>query len=147
LVHDENTAANNNSEVGSIAAMAQDILILLLPYLPQNDSQALFNLCLTPQVLTGKDSGVQKRGYKILARLIDKDKVEVDILVVLETIDKFLEGLTPAAKKVIRSQCHQVLLLTNSTGSFQLFIHIDTPSTTVGSSHHIGNNSRSRARD
>ena len=98
--------ANTDSKAGSTAAMAQDILILLLPYLPRNDSQALFSLCLTQQVLTGKDSGVQKRGYKILTRLIDNDKVEVDIPVVLETTDNFLEGLTPAAKKVIRSQCY-----------------------------------------
>lgn len=127
--------------------MAQDILILLLPYLPRNDAQTLFDLCLTPQVLSGKDSGVQKRGYKILTKLIDKDKVETDILIVLEKLDKLLEGLTPAAKKVIRYQCYPVLLLTSSIGSFQLFVRFNTSSTIIGSSHDINNNPRSRARD
>lgn len=80
--------------------MTQDILVLLLPHLSKTDAKALFEFCLTPGVLSGKDNGVQKRGYKILAKLIESEKVEVDMLFVLEKLDELAEGLTPAAKKV-----------------------------------------------
>jgi ribosomal RNA-processing protein 12 len=80
--------------------MTQDILILLLPYLSQADAQALFNLCLNSEVISGKDNGVQKRGYKILAKLLEEDRVEVDIIAVLKTLDELSVGLTSAAKKV-----------------------------------------------
>ncbi|KXN91076.1 Ribosomal RNA-processing protein 12 [Leucoagaricus sp. SymC.cos] len=93
------TTANVSSEAGSAIAMTQDILILLLPYLSQSDSKALFEFCLTPEVLSGKDNGVQKRGYKILAKLVETKKVDVDILIVLKKLDELLEGMTPAAKK------------------------------------------------
>lgn len=80
--------------------MTQDILILLLPYLSATDAKALFELCLTAEVLTSKDNGAQKRGYKILARLLESGKVDVDVVTVLKTLDGLLEGLNPAAKKV-----------------------------------------------
>lgn len=94
------TTANLSSEAGSATAMTQDILILLLPYLSQADATALFETCLTPEVLSGKDNGVQKRGYKILAKLMESGKIDVDVGVVLQKLDKLLDGLTSAAKKV-----------------------------------------------
>ncbi|KAF9453999.1 NUC173-domain-containing protein [Macrolepiota fuliginosa MF-IS2] len=93
------TTANSSSEAGNATAMTQDILVLLLPYLSRADANALFEFCLTPEVLSGRDNGVQKRGYKILAKLAESKKVDVDVVAILKKLDELLEGLTPAAKK------------------------------------------------
>ncbi|KAJ7268814.1 ribosomal RNA-processing protein 12 [Mycena haematopus] len=96
------TAHPNRSssiEGGSEAATTQDLVILLLPNLSRADAQQLFQLCLSAQVLCAKDNGVQKRGYKILARLIESQKVDVDAEMVLKQLDTLADGLTPAAKK------------------------------------------------
>jgi len=93
-----NTTAQ--SEVANLTATAQDILVLLLPYMSKKDAQALFELCLTQEVLSGKDNGIQKRGYKILARLVEADKVQVEAEDALKRLDELVAGLLPAAKKV-----------------------------------------------
>ena len=81
--------------------MTQDILLLLLPYLSPGDDKALFQLSFSREVLLSQDNGVQKRGYKILARLIEKRKDLVeDVPALLERIDELLEGVSQAAKKV-----------------------------------------------
>ena len=79
---------------------AQDILVLLLPTLSTADCQALFELCLASDVLSCKDNGAQKRGYKILSKLVDSEKVKVNAEVILKRLDEMTVGLTPAAKKV-----------------------------------------------
>ncbi|KAF7306090.1 rRNA processing protein [Mycena chlorophos] len=86
-------------EGGSEAATTQDLILLLLPYLASSDAQQLFQLCLSTTVLCAKDNGVQKRGYKILARLVETQKVSIDVEPVLKQLDELLEGITPAAKK------------------------------------------------
>lgn len=91
---------NSNNDAGSVTATTQDILILLLPYLSSTDATALFQLCLSAEVLGGKDNGVQKRGYKILAKLVESGKITVDAETVLHTLDELADGLAPAAKKV-----------------------------------------------
>ena len=83
-----------------VTTTTQDILILLLPYLSPSASTALFDLCLTNDVLGGKENGVQKRGYKILTKLIECRKVVTDAEVTLRKLDAFLANLMPAAKKV-----------------------------------------------
>ncbi|KAF9482107.1 NUC173-domain-containing protein [Pholiota conissans] len=85
--------------IGNVTATAQDILVLLLPTLPKADSQTLFELCLSPEVLSSKDNGVQKRGYKILSKLVDGGKVTVNAEVVIRSLDEMTENLAPAAKK------------------------------------------------
>ncbi|KAJ6625900.1 armadillo-type protein [Mycena sp. CBHHK59/15] len=91
---------NSSIEGGSEAATTQDLVLLLLPNLSPADGQQLFQLCLSAQVLSAKDNGVQKRGYKILTRLIESGKVTVDAVVVLKQLDEVADGLAPAAKKV-----------------------------------------------
>lgn len=91
---------NGSIEGGSEAATTQDLVILLLPHLSRADAQQLFQLCLSAQVLSARDNGVQKRGYKILTRLIESQKVVVDAEVVLKQLDELGDGLAPAAKKV-----------------------------------------------
>jgi ribosomal RNA-processing protein 12 len=81
--------------------MTQDILILLLALpLCSTDATALFQACLSSEILGSKDNGVQKRGYKILAKLADSGKVAIDAENILGRLDELAEGLSPAAKKV-----------------------------------------------
>jgi ribosomal RNA-processing protein 12 len=96
-------AARKGPTIGStdnMAATFQDILIFLLKNLGPTESTSLFDLCLSPEVLSGKDNGVQKRGYKILTKLVVNGKVPIDAETILRKMDDLTEGLTPAAKKV-----------------------------------------------
>ena len=94
------TQLKGDKEVGKVTTTTQDILILLLPYLSPSASATLFDLCLTADVLGGKDTGVQKRGYKILTKLVESRKVTIDAEVTLRQLDELVTNLTPAAKKV-----------------------------------------------
>ncbi|KAF4621075.1 hypothetical protein D9613_000384 [Agrocybe pediades] len=86
-------------DIGNMTTTAQDILILLLPNLSVADSESLFALTLSAEVLTCKDNGVQKRGYKILAKLVENGKLTIDAEAVLRKLDDLTEGITAAAKK------------------------------------------------
>ena len=90
----------HDKDAGKVTTTTQDILILLLPYLSPSASAALFDLCLTNEILGGKDNGVQKRGYKILTKLVEGRKVVIDAEVTLRKLDTFVSCLMPAAKKV-----------------------------------------------
>ena len=57
---------------------AEDLLLLLLPYLKQSQCSSLFSTCLDKTVIGSKEGGIQKRGYKILTKLVDGKLVEVD---------------------------------------------------------------------
>jgi ribosomal RNA-processing protein 12 len=81
-------------------AMTQDILLILLPFLSSSDATALFELVLSAKVLSNSDNGVQKRGYKILSRLVDSDRAVLNIEDVLHRLEVVSDGLASAAKKV-----------------------------------------------
>ena len=89
----------------SLAAMALDLIALTVPYLSPADSTSLFALCLTGEVLESKDNGTQKRGYKVLGKLVESGKVKLDAQSVLQQLDKLLDGLAAAAKKVSDRMC------------------------------------------
>ncbi|KAG2119918.1 NUC173 domain-containing protein [Suillus discolor] len=76
------------SDNGNTTAMMEDLLILLLPFLDTQDVAALFSTCLAQEVLCHKDNGVQKRGYKILAKLLEHGKVEEDALQTFQRLDE-----------------------------------------------------------
>ncbi|KAF6760152.1 ribosomal RNA-processing protein 12 [Ephemerocybe angulata] len=98
----QETARPNNtaqSENANLTATAQDILILLLPYMSASDAGSLFELCMAPEVLSGKDNGIQKRGYKVLAKLVEGGKIAPSSEEVLKRLDELVDGLLPAAKK------------------------------------------------
>lgn len=80
--------------------MSLDLVLLTLPYLSSTDANSLFTLCLTAEILEAKDNAVQKRGYKILGKLIESGKIQIDAEAVLQQLDKLLDGLSSAAKKV-----------------------------------------------
>lgn len=101
--------------------MTLDLLVLLLPYLPSAEASALFESCLSGELLESKDNAVQKRAYKILAKLMEVGKVSVDAQSVLQKLDGFLDGLSPAAKKVrppfVRAPEHQLTYTLPRIGS------------------------------
>ncbi|KAF9501928.1 ribosomal RNA-processing protein 12 [Pleurotus eryngii] len=90
---------NLQSSQANVTTMTEDILVLLLPYLSSVDSAALFEFCLSPDVIGARDNGIQKRGYKILARLTDRGKFPVNAEDVLQRLDAVSNKLTSAAKK------------------------------------------------
>lgn len=87
-------------EQSSPTTMSLDLILLTLPYLSSADANSLFTLCLTTEILEAKDNAVQKRGYKILGKIIESGKIQIDAEAVLKQLDKFLDGLSSAAKKV-----------------------------------------------
>ncbi|OBZ70964.1 Ribosomal RNA-processing protein 12 [Grifola frondosa] len=91
--------SNGPNSPGSVTAVTQDLLLLVLPHLSSADASALFSLYLGSDVLESKDNGVQKRGYKILAKLVESGKVAVDAESVIQKLEKLLDGLLAAAKK------------------------------------------------
>jgi len=84
--------------------MSQDLLQILLPYLGDKDAQTLFELSMMGDVLENKDTGVQKRGYKILGKLVDSGKIEVTPENFIQQLEGRVDGVSAAAKKV----CAQV---------------------------------------
>lgn len=86
--------------------MSQDLLQILLPYLGDEDAQTLFALSSTGGVLESRSAGVQKRGYKILTKLVDSGKIQVTPENFIRQLEGGVDGVTAAAKKV----CTQVHL-------------------------------------
>ena len=97
--------ASGVKDAENFTAVTQDLLLLVLPHLSSVDATALFDLCLQSEVLESKDNGVQKRGYKILAKLVEGQKATVDAEAVIRRLDGMVDGLAAAAKKVRCSTC------------------------------------------
>ena len=89
----------SSSDAG-IVSMTLDILVLLLPFLSIQDASELFDAIFSEEVLTNPDNGVQKRGYKTLARLVEGGKLPLDAEILIKRLDELSDGLSPAAKKV-----------------------------------------------
>ena len=81
--------------------MTMDILVLLLPYLSAQDVSELFDAIFSEEVLANPDNAVQKRAYKILARLVEGGKLPIDAERLFRRLDELSDGLSSAAKKVI----------------------------------------------
>lgn len=93
------TAAPDVQQNANVTTMTQDLLILLLPCLEAQEMSSLVQICMSNEVLCCKDNGVQKRGYKILAKVLSSGKIQSDTLETLQQLDSFATGLSPAAKK------------------------------------------------
>ena len=83
-----------------VVTMTQDLLQVLLPYLRGKDAQTLFELSSTEGVLENKDTGVQKRGYKILGKLVESGKIEVAPENFIQLLEGRVDGVSAAAKRV-----------------------------------------------
>ena len=102
------TAASSKSGMNAtgdgIVMMTQDLLQILLPYLGHKDAQTLFEFSSTSDVLESRDTGVQKRGYKILTKLVDCGKVQLTPENLIQQLESRVDGVAAAAKRV----CAQV---------------------------------------
>lgn len=91
-----------NSDRDGVVTMTQDLLQILLPFLGDKDAQTLFELSSVESVLENKDAGIQKRGYKILSKLVDGGKVQVSPEDFMQQLESRVDGVSAAAKKVCR---------------------------------------------
>jgi ribosomal RNA-processing protein 12 len=92
--------ARGSTDTSSITSMTLDILVLLLPHLSIQDASELFDAIFSEEVLVNADNGVQKRGYKILARLAEGGKMPPDAEPLIKRLEELSDRLSPAAKKV-----------------------------------------------
>ncbi|KAF5393513.1 hypothetical protein D9757_000788 [Collybiopsis confluens] len=83
----------------STVVTALDLILLILPYLSSVDRTALFSICLSPAILCAKDNAIQKRGYKVLTKLIFVGKMTLDAEAVIRELDALSDALNSAAKK------------------------------------------------
>ena len=95
-----------NANGDGVVTMTQDLLQILLPYLGDKDAQTLFELSSTGDVLESRDTGAQKRGYKIITKLVDCGKIQVTPEDLIQQLEGRVDGVTAAAKRV----CAQVAL-------------------------------------
>jgi ribosomal RNA-processing protein 12 len=105
LKNPRNTRGSTNT--GGVISMTMDILVLLLPYLSTQDASELFYAIFSEEVLVNPDNGVQKRGYKILARLVKGGKVSPDAELSIKRLGELSDRLSPAAKKVNPTISHK----------------------------------------
>jgi ribosomal RNA-processing protein 12 len=90
---------SQGSSEGTTVTMAQDLILLLVPYLESDDAEKLFTSILSLDVLILKDNGVQKRAYKTLAKIAEKSSFNIDVTQTIQKLDAFSDGLMSAAKK------------------------------------------------
>jgi len=90
-----------STDSSSTISMTLDILVLLLPYLSTRDASELFDTIFSEEVLVNPDNAVQKRAYKILARLVEGGKLPIDAEQLFKRLDELSDRLSAAAKKVI----------------------------------------------
>lgn len=83
----------------TVIASLQDILVVLVPHLSEKDAQLIFTLCLSPELLKSNDNGVQKRAYKVLTKLVQSGKLQLDVEKLFAQMDEVAEDALPAAKK------------------------------------------------
>jgi ribosomal RNA-processing protein 12 len=92
--------SRTSTNAGSVTSMTQDILFFLLPYLSTQNASELFDATFSNEVLVNADNAVQKRGYKILARLVESGKLSLDAEQLFKQLGELSDGLSSAAKKV-----------------------------------------------
>jgi ribosomal RNA-processing protein 12 len=111
--------------------MTLDILVLLLPYLSAQDASELFDAIFSEEVLANPDNAVQKRAYKILARLVEGGKLPIDAEQLFKRLDELSDGLSSAAKKVILTiscnlECNSSVHRTGSIATICKFTSFDS---------------------
>ena len=89
-----------NIDREGVVTMTQDLLQVLLPYLGEKDAQTFFELSITEDVLENKDAGVQKRGYKVLNKLVESGKIKITPEDFIQKLEGKVDGVSAAAKKV-----------------------------------------------
>ena len=86
----------------NVTLTTQDLLLLLLPWLPSGECEELWRLCVSTAVIGNADAGVQKRGYRILSKLVQGGKL-VGVLDAETTLQRLIEradNVGAAARRV-----------------------------------------------
>lgn len=90
----------NAPEGVAVLQATEDLLLLLLPYLSKTDGNALFAICISPEMLGHWDGGVQKRCYRLLARLVEGGRATIDAEAAMKQLLDQAQSVAPAAKRV-----------------------------------------------
>ncbi len=82
-----------------------DLLIIFVPYLPTTQSETLFSATATVTMLEHSDATLQKKSYRVLARLIEAGKVGdlvkgENLEELVKKLDEVGRGLGPGAQRV-----------------------------------------------
>jgi len=80
-----------------------DLLIVFVPYLPPTQSTSLFNAIATPAMLEHSDATVQKKSYRLLKRLLENGKLNVEgkeLETFVEKLNAVGGGVGPGAQRV-----------------------------------------------
>ena len=98
----KNLSKTAASDVPNVTLMAQDLLVLLLPCLSTADCKALWDLCASNAVVGNADAGIQKRGYRIMSKLVQSRRMDgrLDIEAVLSQLEEVAVGVGGPAKRV-----------------------------------------------
>ncbi|KAH9931181.1 ribosomal RNA-processing protein 12 [Epithele typhae] len=91
LAKAQTSASGKGPASDSMVVVTQDLLLLVIPYLSSEDATALFDMCLSSEVLESKET--------ILARLVESEKVAADAAAVFQKLEGLVDGLAAAAKK------------------------------------------------
>lgn len=93
-------AGSDNSQ--NVTFTTQDLLILLLPYLPLKECEELWTICTSTGVIGNADAGVQKRGYRILFKLVQGGKLAAVLKAeaILQHLTESADSVAAAAKRV-----------------------------------------------
>lgn len=86
-----------------------DLLIILVPFLPATSAKALFGHAAGEKLIGSEDPAVQKKSYRVLARLIETGKVLCDGEGIEEFVTRLADGGEVVAAAARRDR---VLLLT-----------------------------------
>jgi len=98
----------SGDNVQNVTLTTQDLLVLLLPYLPLTECEELWELCASTAVIGNPDAGVQKRGYRILSKLVQGGKLNavLNAEAVLQQLAEGADSVGAAAKRVCHHELH-----------------------------------------
>ncbi|GJJ06213.1 hypothetical protein Clacol_000403 [Clathrus columnatus] len=109
------------TDAPNMLLMTQDLLILILPTLPRAECKELWDLCLSGVVIGHSESGVQKRGYRILTKLIEAGRL-TSVLDVEDVITKLTSSSDTVTAPAKRDRITLIALLLPSVSSHSLHL-------------------------
>ena len=103
----------DGDNVQNVTLTTQDLLVLLLPYLPFAECEELWGFCVSTAVISNADAGVQKRGYRVLSKLVQGEKLSavLNAEVVLHQLAESADRVGPAARRVCKHKHHLYIIL------------------------------------
>lgn len=101
----------------NVLFMTQDLLVLILPYLPKAERQEAWNICSSGTVIGHPEGGVQKRGYRILMKSVEAGHI-TQALDVEDVIVKLTSSSDTVAAPAKRVGCFGLLWTYFSSSSF-----------------------------